>query len=266
MTARRRLWWVAGGTAWAALLIGLGAFATGDDPPTIRDQRTVAEALPVVARVAGEALAAVGPGRVVEIRPLRAAPCDVTPAREGRRLTRDVLVHLDPADARGLLDAVAAALPPAYAASTWHDRDGTRHELTADAGEFVGLDGAVEDDGALLRLQVTTGCRPLDDAVLPGPAPAAADPELDGVVRAVGATPAAGTAQILTCPGGATARTVTVEATPAPPDLGTGLRPLVPTPVRAEPTVWAYRSGPRSIVVSAVDGRLLAAVTTGCAQ
>jgi hypothetical protein len=265
MSARRRLWWVAGGTAWAALLIGLGGYATGDDPPTIRDQRPVAEALPVVHRVAGQVLAAAGPGRVAEFRPLRADGCRITPSRDGRRLTRDILVHTDPSAAPGVLDAVAAALPPAWDASVWHHRDGTDHQLSADAGEFVGVEGAVEQDGALVRLQITTGCRPLDGATVPGASPAEPGADLDRVVQAVGAVPAATTADTLPCPSGPPARSVTVDAAPAPADLGTGLRVLAPAVVRAEPTVYAWRTGPSSIVVTAADGRIRASATTGCA-
>jgi hypothetical protein len=248
------------------LLAGLGGYATRDDPPTIRDQRSVAQALPVVARAAGQVLAATGPGQVVQLGTLRADDCRITPSRPGRRLTRDVLAHTAPAAAPALLDAVAAALPAAWDASVWHHRDGTDHELSADAGEFVGVDGTVEADGALVRLQITTGCRPLDGATVPAPSPATPGPDLDAVLRAVGAAPAATTAETVPCPAGPAARTVTVEAAPAPADLGTGLRPLAAAVVRAEPTVYAWRSGPLSIVVTAADGRIRASATTGCAQ
>ncbi|MGC1214784.1 MAG: hypothetical protein WA890_26440, partial [Micromonospora sp.] len=55
--APRRRWlrWLLAATvAWALLLAVLTWFSVHDDPPTVREQRTLAEAGPVVDRAVGE--------------------------------------------------------------------------------------------------------------------------------------------------------------------------------------------------------------------
>jgi hypothetical protein len=70
----------------------------------------------------------------------------------------------------------------------------------------------------------------------------------------------------LTCPDGTTAQTVTVDATPAPADLGPALRAetAAATVVEAQPARYAYRTGDTSVVVTVGSGRARVTASTGC--
>jgi hypothetical protein len=265
-TRRRRRWWLgAAAGGWALLLVGLAAY---DNEASVRDQRPIGTALPVVDRVAGELFAAAGPQRVAEVLPMgRPRGCRVTPVRDGVTVEREVRVHVRPGDGPGLLDAVRAALPAAYRASVWHRPDGTEHVLSADAGDFVAVAGEVLAEGALVRLTASSGCRPLD-----GPVPADAGstgpgPQLVEVAQRLGVpVPTAATWAELTCPGGTRVRSFVAETGPSPADLGGALRGQLAgaTVARAEPRAYAYRRGAVSIVVTARDDRVRLSTTTGC--
>ena len=115
--ARGRRWlrWLLAATvAWAVLLAVLTWFSVREDPPTVREQRTLTEAGPVVDRAVGELLAGVGDGGVAAILPDRLERgCRITPMEDGADLQRGVEVVV-PGDERGLLQRVADRLPAGW--------------------------------------------------------------------------------------------------------------------------------------------------------
>jgi hypothetical protein len=74
------------------------------------------------------------------------------------------------------------------------------------------------------------------------------------------------TATAVRCPDGGTAATYTVERRWTAADLGRSLQPALggATVVRADPDVWAYRTGPDSVVVLRDGTTLHISATTPC--
>jgi hypothetical protein len=248
--------------AWAVLLGVLTWVSVRDDPPTVREQRTLAQAGPVVDRAVGELVAAAG-DRVVALEPERVERgCRVTPVLDGATLERGVEI-LDPdADPRAVLTEVADRLPPGWLAGVRVTGDGPR--LRADAGEFVLVQGRPAGDGRI-RLTVRTGCRPLGDGYRPSAAQAG--PEADALavaLRALDAPAAPAARQVAApCPGGdRQARTARVTLDPAPAEPARALAPVAAGTVRLEtPEVYAYRQGAVTVALSGPD----LTATTGCA-
>ena len=270
---RPRRWWpVALVVAWALVLAGFAVWSVRHDPPTVPEQRDIAEALPVVERATGAVLAAADAAdRVVTLGELSFdQDCALTPVREGVEATREVTVRIADGKLPATLDAIRRALPAEYATAVRKNSAGTRYGLRADAGEFVGVDATTDADATMFTLLVSTGCRPLADGVdlAPAPGPATGVPaELTAAVQALKSTTADATSTEVACPGGGrTARTVTVDSLPAPADLGRAVRSLTAgaTVVQADPQVWAYRYGDVSVVISGSEGSARVAATTGC--
>lgn len=164
-SSRRRRWVIAGVTAWAVLLAGAAFWSARRDEPTVREQRSIEQAMPVVQRAVGVLAAAAGPDGVLEIGPERLTTgCRLTTARDGATYERDVRIFTTPAEGPARLDDVAGRLPEAYRARVRHGTDGDDHTLRADAGEFVGMRGGVTQPG-VITLTVATGCRPLEGGV-----------------------------------------------------------------------------------------------------
>jgi hypothetical protein len=268
---KRRRWLVAVVVAWVLALTGLAVWSIRRDPPTVPEQRNIAQALPVLQRATGAMLAAAqGPGRAVLLGELRLARgCRITPVRHGIEGTRDVTVYVQADQARRVLDAIAAGLPAGYKARVAQSGNGGRVGLQADAGGYIAVDADTLADAQVFTLEASTGCRPVADtgpgSVGPsaGPAPAV----LTAALKALGApatrTPASRT---IVCPSGAGAGTYTVDNLAAPADLGGALQSAVngATVVRADPDGWAYRLGDDSVVVTEDGGRLQVSATTAC--
>jgi hypothetical protein len=257
--------------AWALVLAGFAVWSVRHDPPTVPEQRDIAQALPVLQRATGAVLAAADAAdRVVTLGELSFdQDCALTPVRDGVEATREITVRIRDGVLPATLDAIARALPADYAAAVRKNTAGTRYGLRADAGEFVGVDVSTDADATVFTLLVSTGCRPLADGVdlAPAPVPATGAPaEFTAAVRALKATTADATSSEVACPGGRTARTVTADDLPAPADLERALRSLVTGAlvVQADPESWAYRSGDVSVVVSDSEGSARVAATTGC--
>lgn len=267
---RRRLRWLLAATvAWAVLLAVLAWVSVRDDPPTVREQRNLAEAGPVVDRAVGELLAAAGDGVAAWLRPdvLRRG-CRVTPFSDGAALTRGVEVLLPDDDVRGLLQRVADRLPAGWRAGVRVGGQGP--VLRADAGEFVAVEGRTTGPGRV-RFTADTGCRPLGDGYR---APTAAGgPEADAateLLRGFGGAEGPVEVSAAPCPGGATARTATAVSAPDRPDLPTLPGTLAQLSdgaqhIRATPELYAYRSS-RSVVAERVDGRVRLTVATICSR
>jgi hypothetical protein len=263
---RRRRWWLIGAVAaWTLALIVISVVSVRTGRPTVPEQRDTNAAVPAVDRATGALLTAVGPDRVVAIGPLVVdTDCEVTPVRAGAEASRAVTVHVTAEQAPAVLDAIGAALPAGYGAEVSHGRTGTRHQLRADAGDFIAVRGMVSD--GVITLRALSGCRPLD-----GPAPSRAavpagpvDPALDRVLGALGVTGEfTPVVETVACPNGVTARTVVVDGLTAPADLSKALSP-VSDAVVDEPGRYAYRDGTTSIVVQAADGRARVTASSGC--
>ncbi len=269
---RRRWWLTAVVVAWALVLVGLAVWSVRNDPPTVPEQRDIADALPILQQATGHTLAAAdATDRVVTLGQLSFdRDCALTPVREGVEASRAVTVRVQAGQVPGALKAIAQAMPGRYAATVRHNEADTRYGLRADAGEFVGIDSTTDKDATVVTLLVSTGCRPLADGVDLAPRPVAATdvpPAFTAAVQALKATPATVTSTEVACPSGdGTARTVTGDDLTAPADLGRALQSVVSgaVVVQADAHAWAYRAGDVSVVVSDSDGRARVTATTGC--
>ena len=264
---RRRRWLGWAVAAWVVALVAIGFWAVRHDPPTVPEQRNIAQALPVLQRATGALVAAAqGPARAVAIGDVRlAAGCRITPVRSGVEATRDVTLYVPADQAAPALRAVAARLPTVYRPDV--ATKGARVALHADAGSYIGIDADSLIDAQVVTLEVSSGCRPPAATGTTSAEPRAGDPPaaLTAVLRALNGT-GRPTVAAVTCPGGATAATYTVDGVPAPPDLGRSLESVTDgaTVVRADPAGWAYRTGVTSVVVTASPDRLRVSATGAC--
>ncbi|MEV4707800.1 hypothetical protein [Actinoplanes sp. NPDC049316] len=262
-----RWWLVAVVAAWTLVLAGLAVWSVRKDPPTVPEQRTITEALPVLHRAAGVVVAAAdGPDRVIAIGPVALdRDCALTPVRGGVEASQEVTVRVRPDEAFGVLDSIARALPRAYRAAIRHDAEDTRQVLRGDAGEFVGVEAEAGAGSTSFVLRISTGCRPGAAPDEP-PGPVAQPPApFVAASKALGGTGTA-TGVSVTCPDGRTATTVTAGDLAAPKDLGRALRDVVAGAlvIQAEPHAWAYRVGEASLIVSDGDGTARVSATTSC--
>jgi hypothetical protein len=241
---------------WALLLAALTWLSVRDDGPTVREQRSLTQAGPVVDRTIGDLAAAAGAGALVELLPPTVARgCRITPFEDGGTLERGVDVRVVGAEPRALLDRIAEALPDRYRAVVLLTREGIR--LRADAGEFVTVRGQEREAGTV-RLTADTGCRPLGTGYQPKPV-TGADAEVDAVtvaLRALG-RPAAGGPELVAapCPDGGSIRTARATAGPgaAPTSAASVLAPLGTGPAVVDtPELYAYRTGPVTVQVHLV--------------
>ncbi|MEU7715605.1 hypothetical protein ACGF5H_26165 [Micromonospora chalcea] len=260
---RRRLRWLTVATvAWAVLLAGLTWWSVRTDPPTVKEQRSLDQAGPVVDRAIGELTGAVGSDGVPALVPDRLERgCRITPMDSGATLERGVEVAIGGDNARAVLQRIADRLPQAWRAgvSTF---DG-EPLLRADAGDFVAVEGRADGPGRVL-LTAATGCRPLGSGYRAPTADAAA--EAGALASALGRWGGAtGAVQVLAapCPGGGAARTARGEAA-APADqplaaaFGGGAAPVVDSADRYA------RPGEPAVLAERVDERVRVAVTTPC--
>ncbi|MEU2614410.1 hypothetical protein ABZ570_22940 [Micromonospora sp. NPDC007271] len=247
--------------AWGVLLAGLTWWSVRHDPPTVKEQRSLSQAIPVVGGAVGRLVAAVD-GAAWELTPARVQlGCRVTPLADGATLTRGLDVLVTAGSERTLLERVAQRLPPDWRAGVHTGSEGPR--LRADAGEFVAVDGRVVADGRV-RLSAATGCRPADveyAELLPGQD---VGPELAAALRVLGrSAPPAPEAVTVPCPAGGSAQTVSLVAGAAAASLAP-LRPLGAALVD-RPDVYAYRSGPVVVLADSSGDQLRLAASTGCA-
>ncbi len=247
---------------WAVLLAGLTWWSVRNDPPTVKEQRSLSQAGPVVDRAIGELTAAIGADGVPALLPDRLERgCRVTPLDDGTSLERGIEVAIADGDVRDVLRRVADRLPPRWRAgvSTY---DG-EPLLRADAGDFVAVEGRSGGPGRVL-LTAATGCRPAGAGYRAPTADAAGESAV--LARALGRWGrAAGAIQVLAapCPGGGTARTVRGEASaaadqPLAAAFGAGAAPV-------EDTADRYaRPGDPAVLAERVDERIRVAVTSPC--
>jgi hypothetical protein len=256
---------------WLAALVALAYLSVRHDEPTVPEQRDIGAATAVVDRTIGELVAAVGNDAAIEISaPRLTAGCRVTPLRDGAALERSVTVRTRNGAAPAVLDGIARRLPPRFGATVRRDAAGSPVLLRADAGEFVGVRGALAGPD-VLTLTAATGCRPtspdFDPAVelligLP------IDDEPARVLAALGATPRAVDRVGAPCPGRGAAYTAwAVAREPVQVRPGRVLGPIAGATVLTDTSDrYVVRDGLRSLVVERVAGALRVAVTDGCGQ
>lgn len=263
-------WLIVATLLWALLLAALTWLSVRDDGPTVREQRSLAQAGPVVDRTIGELVAAAGPDALVELAPpVVERGCRVTPFEDGGTLERVVEVRVVGEEPRALLDRIAEALPDRYRATVMLTREGTR--LRADAGEFVTVRGQETED-ATVRLTADTGCRPLGSGYRPT-AVTGADAESAAVgaaLRALGRPAVEGPELVAApCPGGGSARTAWATAGPGsaatPTSAATVLAPLATGPALVDdPERYVYRAGPVAVQVHPVADPPTVTASTPC--
>ncbi|MEU6074596.1 hypothetical protein [Micromonospora sp. NPDC047074] len=250
--------------AWAVLLAALTWASVRNDPPTVREQRSLAEAGPVVDRAIGELVAAAGDTAVLT-PPEVDRGCRVTPFADGAALSRGVAVFVPAGGERTLLEQVADRLPEDWRAGVRVTPDGPR--LRADASEFVTVSGGIERDGRV-RLTVDTGCRPIGEGYAT-PGTGAADVEtrvLAEALRALG-SPDGPAPELVTapCPGGGTARTAHAAGVPAPSSPAAALAPVTRFPLLDTPQAYAYRHDQVTVVADLSGDLVVVSAATGCA-
>jgi hypothetical protein len=266
----RRRWWLIGMVVAWALMLGLVAiWSAAHDPPTVPEQRTIAEALPVLQRATGAVVAAAtGPGRAVVLGKTKlAGGCRITPVRDGVEATRDVTMYVPAGQTRQALDAVANGLPAGYRARVAAAGSGARVGLHADAGSYVAIDADTLANAQVVTLEVSTGCRPAAGTAPDLAEPPAGAPPIafTAALRALGVAGET-TVTAVPCPDGGAAATYTVERRWIAADLGHSLQPALggATVVRADPDGWAYRTGSDSVVVLRDGTSLHISATTPC--
>ncbi|MGW5580964.1 hypothetical protein [Micromonospora chokoriensis] len=262
-----RRWLLAATAAWAVLLAVLTWTSVRDDPPTVREQRTLDQAGPVVDRAIGELVRAAGATSLLELGPPRVAEgCRVTPFADGASLRRDVSVLAPTGTERTVLTGIAERLPANWRARVGSGLNGPA--LYADAGEFVAVEGRPTVDGQV-RLVVDTGCRPTGSGYTPATA-TVTGPEAAALTAALGALgrPSDATSERVTapCPGGGLARTVRSAGGPGPAASTAALAALAgDAPLVDEPPVYAYRTGPVTVLAElGPDDAIQVAATVGC--
>ncbi|MBQ1035537.1 hypothetical protein KBX46_04615 [Micromonospora sp. C81] len=256
---------VAATAAWAVLLALLTWTSVRDDPPTVREQRSLDQAGPVVDRAIGELARAAGAAGLLELGPARIAEgCRVTPFADGARLRRDVGVLAPTGSEQTVLEGIAERLPASWRAGVGPGLNGI--ELYADAGEFVAVQGRPTADGRV-RVVVDTGCRPVGSGYTP--AGATAGPEAAALTAALRALdrPADAAPELVTapCPGGGSAHTVRSAEGPGPAAPTAAFAALAGNaPLLDQPPVYAYRTGPVTVLAELNEDATRLAATVGC--
>ena len=249
---RRRWWLIAVVAAWIVAVAVLGWWSVRNDPPTVPEQRDIADALPVLERATGAMFAAAtAEDRAVVLGELRVSrDCTVTPVRGGVEGSRDVTVYVQAGQALTALHEIAAALPADFRAESGGSSGGRRIGLHSRRRRVRG-----DRHGLRLRDPGVSGAG-VDRMPAAGrerePGPNCRPRRRRRTYcgrrsRRWGAIDEVAAVQEIACPDGGVGRTYTVDGVPAPRDLGRSLQPVVKgaTVVRAEPAGWALPQGRR---------------------
>lgn len=167
---RRRRLLIAAATVWGVLLLGLAFLSARDGEPTVREQRSLAEATAVVDRAVADLVSAAGPSTEVEGtgRETRTG-CRISLIRDGAALTATLDLRAPDADPEALLDRISRDLPERYRAGVRSTAgEGGSPTLRADAGGFVTVRGRVSGPDTV-TLTLETGCRPYTGTIPTGP-------------------------------------------------------------------------------------------------
>jgi hypothetical protein len=261
----RRLWLGTAVAVWAVLLVVLAVWSAQHGRPTVREQTTIVQALPVLDRaIAAVVTAASGDEVVATVAGYgRTRAACAAGNRDGEAYSRIAVLYTRPGTEGALVDRIAKALPRSYKVGVRHGGD--LHGLRGDAGFYVKLVGTTVAPGEL-RFSADTQCRVVGGDV-PGDPPAADAPEAlrraaEAAVGRVGAVPAERKAFRMSCPDGGTAWTVEVRAGGA--TVLDGARPDTATEIITREQVAAFRDGDTGVALRLRDGGLVALAGSGC--
>jgi hypothetical protein len=272
----RRRWLRIVAGVWAAVLLAAVFWSVRTDPPTVPEQRDIAQALAGLRGASGAVVAAAQDERwVLSLGELRFEDCSITPAWGGRAASREVKLYVPEGDARTALDTIADGLPADYSAGVLASRGATRLSLFADAGEHVGIEAEAHSSDQVLTVRVFTGCRPdvtdLDPAdPAAGPVPDLLRSTVAGIAGNTGEAGIGGgtgedtVSRAVACPDGGTLSAFVADAGPAVHDSGPRGLPDGTTPLWTDASGWAYRIGSESVVITTDRDRFRATVTTAC--
>jgi len=265
--SRVRAWLTVAAAAWAIALVVAGVYAARKGRPTVREQTTIAQALPVLDRaIAAVVAAAAGPQAVVAIEGYEQLRDRCRAGnRDGVRYSRSTRVYTPVGQEGALVDRIARALPRSWKAAAGGPRDARR--LRADAGFFVRLGGGQVGSGEL-RFSADSGCRvgdraaaeverDVDDVPL---APGAATTE---ALERLGLTEEGRRTERFECPSGGALWSVTLLADKPARPLPEAVAPGV-TAVLSGTEVVAYDTADVGVAVRLRGEQVLASATTKC--
>jgi hypothetical protein len=249
--------------AWVVVLLAGFAWAVLRGQPTAREQTTVEDAIPVLMQAQSDLVrAATADGlAVVALDPMEQSTCDVTVARDGVRLQAPILAFVTAGTEQALMERIVDRLPASYEAQV---RAGRVPRLTADAGTWVGITGAVVAPGHVRIVADTGDCRPAGEVVAADPLFVADRGAAQAALDHLGMTAQAWTARSVGCAGGtvATVQAVTADSS-NPGALDVNLRDLVGTGnVVSASDLVAYVSGGAGVAVRVVGTRVMVTSTT----
>lgn len=258
--------WVIVATAWALVLGGLAYWSLRHDRATVRDQTTIAQAMPTVDGALGRIASLVDSDEIEVLAGYTriGSSCKITAARDGARYQRVLDVYLREGGEAALLDKVKAGVPASWKTLVLHGAG--VQTLQADAGNFVAIRGALLMPGQI-RFIADTGCRPMPHpltAASPGDATAERD-AAQQVFDALRVIPGGFVTEQLACATGGSVRTVQATAPAAPSSLVEPLRSRPGTVIVSRAELYASGTpGKPGIVARTVDGHLVVAASTGC--
>ncbi|WP_412541365.1 hypothetical protein R8Z50_01765 [Longispora sp. K20-0274] len=251
MTKQRR-WLVWFSVAWGVVLVVGALYAVFNGKATVKEQRTITQAQPVVDRATETVVTAAGPVAVRIGGYDQRETCRVTVARAGLSFQRVISLYTAPGEEKALLKGLADRLPKDYRASL------VGESLYADAGEFIRVTGNIAGPGQV-RVLASTGCRPAGD----GPVRAKEQPDrapVAAVFAVLGVEPLDWAAYHAGC----------VDTTVAT------TRSAVPGPLAAKfegrelligtPELVVFRDGAASVVVTATAGSVSVSRTVTTCQ
>jgi len=259
------VWFGTAVAAWAVLLVVLAVWSAEHGRPTVREQTTIVEALPVLDRALSAVVTAASADDVVATvgRYVRTRAECTAGNRTGEAYSRNVVLYTRPGTEGALVDRIANGLPKKYKIGVRHAGD--QHGLRGDAGFYVKLVGTTVAPGEL-RFSADTQCRVVGGEVPGDPsaadAPAALREAAEAAVGRVGAVPAERRAFKMNCPDGRAAWTVEVSAGGA--TVLDGARPDAAAEIVAREKVAAFRDGGTGVAVRLRDGGVVALAGGGC--
>ncbi|GIG57723.1 hypothetical protein Lfu02_20950 [Longispora fulva] len=239
MTKQRR-WLVWFSVAWGVVLVVAALYAIANGHATVKEQRTITQAQPVVDRATEAVVVAAGPVAARIGGYDQRETCNVTVARAGLNFQRTINLYTSPGEEKALLKGLADRLPKGYRASLVGD------SLYADAGEFIRVTGMVAGPGQV-RVLAATGCRPAGD----GPVRAKEQPDrppVAAVFAALGVEPLDWAAYHAGCVDTTVATTRSAVAGPLTAKFA-GRELIV-----GAPELVVFRDGAASVVVTATAG------------
>jgi hypothetical protein len=254
--------------AWAVVLGVTGYLAARSDPPTAREQTTLAQGRAGVDQALAQVATAAGPDSVAALSAYTlSSGCRITAAREGTDLSRAIELYTPAGGERALLDRLASALPAAYRARIPHPVGSAAPALRADAADFVALRAQSTGPG-VVRVEAEAGCRTGTDlgTAATGPAPTSAErAPVESVLHALDVPDPQWHAYQAACPGGVVRTVEADSATAASTDpLPVALQAVRGggTAILSQPQRYAYRAGSTAVAVRVRDGGITVTATT----